>query len=252
MRRFQGKVAVVTAAARGIGHACARRIAQEEAEAVVAIDVAPELEEAAARIATGDTRVMALHLDVTEEEAVVRAFAAILERFGRVDVLVNAVGGGARERATEFHLSEPSTWHLVVQRSLISAMLCTRQVLPGMRERKSGRIVCISSTQWMVPSPTMVDYGTAKSALLGFTRGLAIEVAALGIGVNMVSPGPIRTPGFESAIPKWQQEMNAARVPMGRLGEPEEIAAAVAFLASDDASYVTGQNLVVGGGKGLN
>ena len=250
--RLAGKNAVVTAAANGIGRATALKLAREGAALVVAVDLAPELEATCEEIRALGAEAVPIRLDVTDEKATPAAFAELLAKHERIDVLANCVGGGVRERASEFHLSEPETWHIVISRSLVSAMLCTRQVLPGMRERKYGKIVSVSSTQWLVPSPTMVDYGTAKSALLGFTRSLAMEVAQQGVNVNLVSPGPIRTPGFNKAIPPWQQELNASRVPMGRLGEPEEVANAIVFLASDEASYITGQHLLVSGGKGLN
>ncbi|HVZ45209.1 MAG TPA: SDR family NAD(P)-dependent oxidoreductase [Ramlibacter sp.] len=249
-RRAEGKIAVVTAAANGIGRASAIRIARNGAAVVVAIDIAPELEEACAEIRAAGAEAVAVELDVTQEDAVRKTFSEIERRFGRIDILVNCVGGGARERSSEFYESESQTWRLVIDRSLVSAMLCTRQVVPGMRERRQGKIVNVSSTVWLSPSPKMVDYAAAKSALLGFTRALAIELAPFHVNVNVVSPGVTNTKGLDR-IPPEIKAKNISEVPMKMMGEPEDIGNAISFLASDDARFITGQHLAVNGGRGF-
>jgi NAD(P)-dependent dehydrogenase (short-subunit alcohol dehydrogenase family) len=117
------------------------------------------------------------------------AFAAIQARHGRVDVLVNVVGRNAGPRRSLFHESDPEGWDMVLDLSLKSTMRCCRQVVPGMRERKSGRIVSISSVAWTAPTPTFCDYAAAKAGVVGFTRVLAVELAPLGVTVNAISPG---------------------------------------------------------------
>jgi NAD(P)-dependent dehydrogenase (short-subunit alcohol dehydrogenase family) len=250
-RRSEGQVAVVTAAANGIGRATAIQIARDGASVVVAIDLAPELETACDAIRAEGAQVISLNLDVTDGAAVVAAFAGIEKQFGHIDILVNCVGGGARARASEFYLSKPEVWRDVIELSLVSAMQCTRQVVPGMRERRHGKVVCVSSTVWLVPSPTMVDYAAAKSGLLGFTRGLAMELAPFNVNVNLVSPGVTDTKGLER-IPPEVKAKNISQIPLGRMGRPEDVGNAIAFLVSEEASFITGQHLAVNGGRGLD
>lgn len=249
--RFAGKVAVVTAAGGGIGGASALRLAQEGAKAVIAIDVSPAVKRMAGPIQDAGSQVSCMEVDCTNEQAVGLAFEQILSRFGSVDVLVNGVGGGGGGRNTEFVESVPDTWRRIVDVTLISTMLCTRRVVEGMRERRYGKIVNIASSIALVPTVKMVEYASAKAGVIGFTRSLAMELAPFGVNVNAVSPGPIKTAATDSLPPDvLARSVNA--VPMGRIGLPEEIASAVAFLASDEAAYVTGQNLAVNGGRALN
>lgn len=249
--RFAGKVVVVTAAGGGIGGATALRLAREGAKAVVAIDVSSGVDRMAAFIESAGATAVCLKIDCTDEQAVSSAFDRTLSQFGRVDVLVNGVGGGGGGRNTEFVESSPTTWRKIVDVTLLSTMLCTRQVVHGMRDRKYGKIVNVASSIALVPTPKMVEYASAKAGVIGFTRSLAVELAPFGVNVNAVSPGPIKTAATDSLPPDvLARSVNA--VPMGRIGLPEEIASAIAYLASDEAAYVTGQNLAVNGGRALN
>lgn len=249
--RFAGKVVVVTAAGGGIGGATALRLAREGAQAVVAIDVLPAVDRIEAMIEIAGASAVCMKIDCTDEHAIAAAFDRILSRFGRVDVLVNGVGGGGGGRNTEFVESTSQTWRKIVDVTLLSTMLCTRQVVQGMRDRKYGKIVNVASSIALVPTPKMVEYASAKAGVIGFTRSLAVELAPFGVNVNAVSPGPIKTAATDSLPPDvLARSVNA--VPMGRIGLPEEIASAIAYLASDEAAYVTGQNLAVNGGRALN
>lgn len=249
--RFSGKVVVVTAAGGGIGAATALRLAREGAKAVVAIDVLPAVDRTAAFIESAGASAVCIKIDCTDEHAVVAAFERTLSQFGRVDVLVNGVGGGGGGRNTEFAESTSQTWRKIVDVTLLSTMLCTRQVVHGMRDRNYGKIVNVASSIALVPTPKMVEYASAKAGVIGFTRSLAVELAPFGVNVNAVSPGPIKTAATDSLPPDvLARSVNA--VPMGRIGLPEEIASAIAYLASDEAAYVTGQNLAVNGGRALN
>ena len=249
--RFAGKVVVVTAAGGGIGGATALQLAREGAKAVVAIDVSPAVDRMAAFIERAGASAVCMKLDCTDEQAVASAFDRALSQFGRVDVLVNGVGGGGGGRNTEFVESLPQTWRKIIDVTLLSTMLCTRQVVQGMRDRRYGKIVNVASSIALVPTPKMVEYASAKAGVIGFTRSLAVELAPFGVNVNAVSPGPIKTAATDLLPPDvLARSVNA--VPMGRIGLPEEIAGAIAYLASDEAAYVTGQNLAVNGGRALN
>lgn len=245
MRRYEGKVAVVTAAASGIGRATVNRLSAEGAH-VVAVDIDSTVGELiGTEIANGEGIV----LDCCDRDAVAAAFSGILARHGRVDVLVNVVGRTAGERRSEFWESDPEVWDMVIDASLKATMICSRQVVPSMRERRSGRIVNIASLAWLAPNPTFVDYTAAKAGVIGLTRALSVELAPYNVTVNAVSPGQVDTPATRAGHSPELRERMSALIPLGRYGQPDEIAAGIAFLASDDASFVTGQNLVISGGR---
>jgi NAD(P)-dependent dehydrogenase (short-subunit alcohol dehydrogenase family) len=249
--RLKDRIAVVTAAAGGIGGATALRLARDGAKAVVAIDTNPAVKRMQESIEASGSIGLGIELDCTDEKAVVAAFADIVARFGRIDILVNGVGGGGGGRNREFVDSESDMWRRVVDVTLLSTMICTRQVVNGMRERRYGKILNIASSIALVPTPKMVEYASAKAGVIGFTRSLALELAPFGVTVNAVSPGPIKTAATDSLPPDvLARSVNA--VPMGHIGVPSDIANAVAFLVSDEASYVTGQNLAVNGGRAFN
>ena len=244
-RPEEGRVAVVTGAAQGIGRAIALKLARRGYKLGL-LDVDEELlAETAAE--TGNNSVH-LTADCTAEKEVARAFGEIESRLGPVDVLVNNVGQSARKRSAEFYLSDPEVWRFVIDVNLRSALLASRQAVPGMRQRQRGRIINLSSNSALAGDLQVADYAAAKMAIVGFTRSLARELAPFHVTVNALCPGVIKTRAFDN-MPQTFFDTVTGRIPMGVLGEPEDVANAAAFLASDDARYMTGQSLVIDGGR---
>lgn len=193
-------------------------------------------------------RVLPLVADWTDASAVRDAFAAARREFGRIDILFNNVGQSARERASEFHISREETWRFVVEVSLLATMRATREVVEEMRARRSGRIINMSSESAFYGDIGFADYAAAKMGVVGFTRSLARELAPFQVNVNAVCPGAIRTRAHDR-LPKEVIDKVRTSVPMGYVAEPEDVAGVVAFLASDDARYVTGQSILIDGGR---
>jgi len=191
---------------------------------------------------------LAITADWTDAVAVGEAFAAIRRRFGRIDILFNNVGQSARERASEFHMSEEATWRFVIEVSLLTTMRASRLAVEEMRARKSGRIVNMSTESAFYGDVGFVDYAAAKMGVVGFTRALARELAPYRINVNAVCPGAIRTRAHDR-LPVEVIDRVRTSVPMGYVAEPEDVAGVVAFLASDDARYITGQSILIDGGR---
>lgn len=243
--RLEGRKALVTGGASGIGAAIALRLAAEGAEVWVG-DVDTE---GAERVA-GEANGHALELDVTSLES---ARAAVEAAGGTLDVLVNNAG---TDEFGFFTYTSPEQWRKVLDINLGGVINCTSAALPGMQAAKYGRIVNISSEAGRVGSKGSAVYSAAKAGIVGFTKAIAREDARYGITVNAIAPGPIETPLLMGALEfgeigeKVIETMKTA-TQLGRLGQPEEVAAAVAFLASDDASYVTGETLGVSGGLGM-
>ena len=245
---FGGKVAVVTGAANGIGRASAIRLARDGADLAIIDIEADRLAETEAELKHQGRRALSIAADCTEEAAIADAFGKIRSAFGRVDILFNNVGQSARENATEFWCSSPDVWRFVIQVSLMSAMFCSRHVVGEMRERKAGKIINMSSESAFVGDVGMVDYSAAKMGVVGFTRALARELAPFRVNVNVVCPGAIRTRAHDR-LPREVIDKVRDSVPMGYVAEPEDVANVVAFLASEDSRYITGQSLLIDGGR---
>ena len=241
---LSGRAALVTGGSRGIGFAIAHRLAREGARVAVCSRRADVAEEAARRIAaeTG-AEVVGWEGDVSRPETAERLVAAMLERFGRLDVLVNNAG---ITRDTLLIRMSDEDWDQVIATNLEGVFRMSRAALRPMLRQRHGRIVNISSVAGLVGNPGQCNYAASKAAIVGFSKSLAREVAARNITVNVVAPGFIENE--MTADPTAKLQALASQIPMGRLGKPEEVASAVAFLASDEASYITGHVLVIDGG----
>jgi acetoacetyl-CoA reductase/3-oxoacyl-[acyl-carrier protein] reductase len=246
--KLADRICVVTGAANGIGRASALGLARAGADVAVLDREADALAAVAREIEALGCRALPIVLDCTIQPDIEQAFRGILNTFGRVDVLFNNVGQSAREKASEFWCSDPATWRFVLEVSLVSAMLATRQVVAGMRERRSGKIINMSSESAFYGDTGLVDYSAAKLGVVGFTRALARELAPFQINVNAVAPGAIRTRAHDR-LPAEVIDRIRDGTPMGYIGEPEDVANVVAFLASDDSRFITGQTLLIDGGR---
>ncbi|MBI4629674.1 MAG: 3-oxoacyl-ACP reductase FabG [Candidatus Rokubacteria bacterium] len=240
---LQGRVALVTGAARGIGLAISRRLAAEGARvALVDLDGAAV---AAAATELGEAA-LALTADVTQTADVERAVAAAHARWRRLDVVVNNAGITGGSKLT-WELSDED-WHRVIACDLTSVFLVSRAAVKLMLGQGSGRIVNIASIAGKEGNPTLAPYSTAKAGVIGFTKALAKEVATRGILVNAVAPAVIGT-DMVRQMSKETVDMLVAKIPMGRIGRPEEVAALVAWLASDECSFSTGAVYDLSGGR---
>ncbi|MEM5344563.1 SDR family NAD(P)-dependent oxidoreductase [Paraburkholderia azotifigens] len=241
-----GKVALVTGSGRGIGAQVARSLAREGARVVISdIDLAAA-EQVAAELDAGGAKAIAVRCDVCDRDAVTRMVAQATEAFGSVDILVNNAGFNKDRYLTKMDETE---WDAVVDTILKGAFHCSRAVLPGMMERKWGRIVNISSRS-VFGNPGQTNYSTAKLGLVGFTRALSLEQARFGITVNAIAPGFVETELMRANPTYVTLRDNAIeRNPVGFLGTPDDIASAVAFMASERARYITGVTLYVTGGR---
>lgn len=244
MARLTGKRCLVTGAGRGIGRAIALAFAREGA-AVAVLDRREDLAaEAAAALRDLGAKAAAVTADVAQEESVNAGITAARDALGGIDVLVNNAGIDTNSRVIDMPVA---MWDEMMAVNLRSVFLCTRAVLPGMVERRWGRIINISSQLAHKGAAEMAHYAAAKAGVIGFTRSLAYEVAQDGITVNAICPGPIDTELFRNIPEAWRQR-KLAELPIGRAGTVDEIAPTAVLLASDEGSYYIGATLNPNGG----
>src|SRR5918992_1134927 len=242
-----GRVAIVTGAARGIGFAIAERLSRAGAHLVIADVVEVGAAAAVERLREGGGKAAAAVVDVTRAEEVSAMVERALDDFGKLDILVNNAGITGRD-APLWEITDKD-WEKVLSLNLTATFYCCRAVLPHMRELRSGAIVNVASISGKEGNPNMIPYSVSKAGVICLTKALAKEVIQDGVRVNCVAPGVIETPLLEQLQPEAVEYMRS-RVPMGRMGCPEEVAAVVHFLASEEASFVTGQCYDVSGGRG--
>jgi 3-oxoacyl-[acyl-carrier protein] reductase len=241
------KVALITGASQGIGRETARALAEAAAKVAIAARNEEKLASLVSEIESASGTALAVKMDVADAEQVKAGFKQVLEKFGRLDILVN---NAAITRDGLAMRMKPDDWEAVLKTNLTGAHLCIQQALPAMMKARAGRIINISSVVAQAGNAGQANYVAAKAGLIGLTKAVAIEIASRNITVNAVAPGFIETPMTNVLSDKVKEELKT-RIPLGRMGSPREIAAAIVFLASDEAGYITGHVLNVNGGMHL-
>jgi 3-oxoacyl-[acyl-carrier protein] reductase len=247
MFSLKDKVALITGASQGIGRDTALALAEAGAKAAVAARHEEKLAALVAEIEAAGGSALAVKMDVADGEQVKAGFKQVLEKFGRLDILVN---NAAITRDGLAMRMKPDDWEAVLRTNLTGAHLCIQQALATMMRARAGRIINISSVVAQSGNAGQANYVAAKAGLIGLTKAIAIEIASRNITVNAVAPGFIQTPMTDVLPDKVKEELKM-RIPLGRMGLPREIASAIVFLASDEAAYITGHVLNVNGGLHL-
>ena len=249
--RVFGRAAAITGAAQGIGRATALRLAADGADLAL-LDIDGEgLGLLASEVGALGRKAVPIELDMLDRDAIKAAFAQVADTLGPVDVLINNVGQSAREKAAPFWEAGSDLADFLVKICLHTTMDACREVVPAMRNRRGGRIVNIASDSAYIGSKSAAAYAAAKAGVIGFTRSLSRELADYRITVNAIAPGYIRTRAMDQLPPRFIKQA-IAETPLGCLGEPEDVAHAAAYFASADAGFVTGQTLIVNGGRWMN
>jgi NAD(P)-dependent dehydrogenase (short-subunit alcohol dehydrogenase family) len=253
---LKDRIAIVTGGAKGIGRGIALKFAQEGCDVVVNARHIEGAQKVAAEIKSLGRKSLAIAADVSKSAAVNDMVARTIKEFGKIDILVNNAGGISGDAKLEETSEEE--WDSVIDVNLKGQFLCCKAVVPYMKKKKYGKIINISSMGAIHPPAPIVHYHAAKGGVLGLTTNLAFELAPFNITVNAILPGPITTEFFTEMLKKMSQEEGKAffkklenKVPMHRMGTPEEIAGVALFLASDLSSYVTGEAINAGGGLPL-
>src|SRR6266481_1348709 len=241
---LSGRVAFVTGASQGIGRACALKLATEGATVAAAARNQDKLNELVNEITAAGGKAAAFALDVTDEEQVKSTIKAAMAHFGKIDILVNNAGITRDQLVMRMKRAD---WDAVLQTNLTSAYLCIQQVSVSMVKQRWGRIINIASVFGQMGQAGQANYAASKAGLIGLTMAIAREVGSRNITCNAVAPGFIGT-AMTDALPTELKEAGLKMVPLGRIGTPEDVAGAVRFLASDEASYITGHVLNINGG----
>ena len=242
--RLKDKVAIVTGGNVGIGRATSLRLAAEGADVVITGRGFEDSKNVAVEVEALGRRALPIKMDVAEMEDAQRMAKETLDKFGKIDILCNIAGGPAPEEVP-FYEKEEEVWNRVIAVNLIGQFNCTRAVINHMIERRYGKILNMGSASGLLGLVNMTDYAAAKGGIIAFTMSLAKEVAEFNINVNAVSPGTVMTRGLEMFQDRWEEFNRLSG--LGRVGTPEEIAALIAYLVSDEAGYVTGQNYPICG-----
>jgi 3-oxoacyl-[acyl-carrier protein] reductase len=244
MFSLKDKVALVTGSSQGIGRETALALSEAGAKVAVAARNEGKLAALVEEIAAKSGEAFAVKLDVADAEQIKAVFKAVLERFGKLDILVN---NAAITRDGLAMRMKQEDWEVVLRTNLTGAHLCTQQALATMMRARAGRIINIASVVARTGNPGQANYVAAKAGLIGLTRAIAMEIASRNITVNAVAPGFIETPMTDVLSDKVKEELKT-RIPLGRMGTARDVAAAIVFLASDEAGYITGHVLDVNGG----
>ena len=240
---LEGQTALITGAGRGIGKTIALKLAESGADIVLA-DMSPEVAEVRVEVESLGRKCLTFEADVTDLEAIETMVKIIIEELGSIHILINNAG---ITQDNLFMRMKPEQWSKVIDVNLNGVFNVTKAVIRPMVKQRTGKIINISSVVGFSGNPGQVNYSSTKSALVGFTKSLAREVGARGVTVNAVAPGFIDT-AMTQALNESQQEAILQQIPLGRMGDANDIANAVAFLASEEASYITGTILHVNGG----
>jgi 3-oxoacyl-[acyl-carrier protein] reductase len=241
---LSGHVALVTGASQGIGRTCALRLAKDGATVAVAARNQEKLNELVSEITTAGGKAEAFALDVTDEEQVKATVKAILAQFSKIDILVNNAGITRDQLVMRMKRTD---WDAVLQTNLTSAYLCIQAVIGSMLKQRWGRIINITSVFGQTGQAGQANYSASKAGLIGLTMAIAREVGSRNITCNAVAPGFIET-AMTAVLSEEFKQTAVKQIPLGRVGTPEDIASSVAFLASDEASYITGHVMNVNGG----
>jgi len=241
---LEGRVALVTGASQGIGHACALHLARQGASVAVAARNQQKLEELVVTITAAHGKAAAFPVDVADEEQVKAAVKSVIAHFGKIDILVNNAGITRDQLVMRMKRAD---WDAVLNTNLTSAFLCIQAVIPSMLKQRWGRIINITSVFGQMGQAGQANYAASKAGLIGLTMAIAREVASRNITSNAIAPGFIET-SMTAVLNEEFKQAAVKQIPLGRVGTPEDIASAVAFLASDEASYITGHVLNVNGG----
>src|SRR5437899_3995177 len=242
--KLEGRVAVVTGASQGIGHGSALALAREGASIAVAARNQQKLDELVAQIAAAGGKASAFVIDVADEEQVKSGIKSAQAQFGKIDILVNNAGITRDQLVMRMKRAD---WDAVLNTNLTSAYLCIQQVIGSMLKQRWGRIINVTSVFGQMGQAGQANYAASKAGLIGLTLAVAREVGSRNITCNAVAPGFIET-AMTAALSEEFKQSAMKQIPLGRVGSPEDVASAVRFLASDDASYITGHVLNVNGG----